>query len=342
MPKRLICPAVEQVAWQDYQEPASLEGTQVRVRFEYGVEKHGTMMAFYKGYGNRRGAWDYQALIHRPEGVLWEYPIPLGNMQFGQVVEAGPAVSHLQEGDRVYFSSPFQPTAVVDESVCRILKEGISWKSAMLLDPAEFALGVVRDGHVRAGDSVAVFGLGAIGLVAVQFARIAGALKTFAIDPLPNRRAAASQLGSDQVIDPTDEDVGLILRERTGGRGVDVVIDFSGSQHALQAGLRGVAYGGTIVCGAFPPPYGGGLDFGGEAHMNRPTIVFSRACSDPNPDHPRWNHPRIQDACQAFIEKGLLNGEPIITPVVKFDDLPEEYPRIATEPQNNIKLAVEY
>ncbi|RYG38022.1 hypothetical protein EON81_04895 [bacterium] len=298
MSRRLVCTGVGEVAWSEIPSRELKEG-EVRVRNRYGVEKHGTMLAFFKGYANERGRWDAENRVHRPEGELWSYPIPLGNMQVGEVIE-GPGV-----GRTVYFGGAFQDESVVSDY--RELPEGIDWRTAMLFDPAEFALGAVRDGHVRIGDDVAVFGLGAIGLVTVQMAALAGA-RVFALDPIASRREIALETGATEVLDPTDGDAGMKLRELTGMRGVDVAIDFSGSPRALQSALRGVGYGGTIVCGAFPPPFGAGLDFGGEAHMNRPKIVFSRACSDPNPDHPRWDWARIQETVAEYVAFGILDG----------------------------------
>lgn len=341
MKRKLLCTAPGQLAWQEYEEPP-LQADEVRLQHEYGVEKHGTMMAFYKGYGNQRGRWDEQMLLFREGGMLWNYPVPLGNMQIGTVVECGPAVTQRKLGDRVFHHGGFQPSAVLSENSGRLLPAGLDWRDAMLLDPAEFALGAIRDGQVRLGDTVAVFGLGAIGLVTVQLAKLAGASSVWGIDPLPNRRAAADRLGADRTLDPVGHDVGLILKELTAQRGVDVAIEFSGSSQALQAALRGVAYLGTVVCGAFPPPYGAGLDFGAEAHMNRPTLVFSRACSEPNPEHPRWTNRRIIETCAELIQQGKLRGEGIVDPPTLFADLLENYPRIAAQPSSTIKLSVHY
>lgn len=342
MPKRLVCSAVGEVAWQEYEE-RRLGSGEVRVAFEYGTEKHGTMMAFYKGYANERGRWDVEARMHRPEGVLWAYPIPLGNQQVGVVTELGPEVKHLQLGDRVFFHCGFQPTAITHEDSCWKLPEGVAWQSALMEDPCEFAVGAVRDGNVRVGDRVAVFGMGAIGLAAVQVAKAAGCALVAAVDVLDNRLAAAKACGADLVLDArATADVGLALREATGMVGMDVAIDFSGSRQALQAAVRGVGYLGTIVCGAFPPPYDGGLDFGGEAHMNRPRIVFSRACSDPNPDHPRWDWTRVQSTCLELITRGLIDGKPILDPIIPYASLLDEYPKIAKDPGSNIKLTVRY
>ncbi|MEN6479804.1 MAG: alcohol dehydrogenase, partial [Anaerolineales bacterium] len=123
---------------------------------------------------------------------------------------------------------------------------------------------------------------------------------------------------------------------------VDVAIEYSGSLDAFQSALRGVAYGGNIVMGAFPPAYGPGLDLGGEAHHNVPNLIFTRACSVPNRDHPRWDEPRLFDTCWDLLTAGKVTGVPIVHPIVPFASLLEEYPKIATMPQTYLKLGVDY
>ena len=76
--------------------------------------------------------------------------------------------------------------------------------------------------------------------------------------------------------------------------------------------------------------------------MNRPRIVFSRANSEPNPDHPNWNNERIYEVCWRLLCEGQIDCEPIVQPIVSFDDLIEEYPKIATHPEDNIKLGVRF
>lgn len=341
MPRALMCVAPTEIAIHTYDEVA-LKPTEVRIKSEFGAEKHGTMQAFYKGYANARGAWDKDMQLHAPDGMLWEYPLPLGNMVVGTITEVGGAVTSRRVGERVYTYSGFAETCVSDEAGCWSLPDGVAWQSAVMLDPAEFAIGAIRDGHVRFGDVVAVFGMGAIGLAAVQLLRITGVERLIAIDPLPARRQLAEKLGADLTLDPTGCDVGLELKLASGKRGPDVIIDFSGSQHALQQAFRGLAYGGTIVAGSFPPPYGPGFDLGAESHMNLPTLIFSRAQSDPNRDYPRWSEARIIDNCHRLIQEGKLKGEDVVTPIVDFDDLLEEYPRIASEPNRCVKLGVSF
>lgn len=343
MSKRLVCTDLNTISWEEYDLPKQLEPGQLRVRNTHGAEKHGTKVAFVHGYGNKRGQWDSKKQMFVPGGVAWDYPIPCGNMQVGFVEEAGKDVKEYREGDRILYFGAFAPTAVIGTAETWKLRSDTNWKTATCLDPASFAMCAIRDGHVRVGDAVAIFSLGAIGLMAVQLAKLSGCYPIIAIDPLENRREAALKTGADIAINPIGTDVGAALREATNWRGVDVVIEYSGSMEGIQAALRGVAFGGNIVCGGFPGPMKAGLDLGAEAHMNRPNIMFSRCCSDPNRDHPRWDNNRVCSTLHRMILEGLLCGEQIVTPVLKFNDkLRDDYDQIAEKPAQNIKLGVEY
>ena len=246
-------------------------------------------------------------------------------------------------GDRILYFGGFAPSAIIGEGNGWKLRTDTSWKAATCLDPAAYALCALRDADLRLGDAVAIFSLGAIGLMAVQLAKLAGCHPIIAIDPLANRREAALKTGADQALNPIGSDIGRMLREATSGRGVDGVIEYSGAMEAIQASLRGVAFGGNIVLGGFPGPMKAGLDLGAEAHLNRPNILFSRSESDPNREHPRWNNERIRETVHRMILDGLINAELIVTPILKFTDkLAAEYDQVSSTPEANIKLGVEY
>ena len=270
------------------------------------------------------------------------YPVGLGNICVGEVVETGPDVDNFRVGETVFAHGSFRQEHVWQTDRVRKLPDGVPWQAAVCLDPADFALGAVRDGHIRLGDAVAVFGMGAIGLFVVQLARLAGAHPVIAVDPIPLRRDVAQECGADIVLDPTACDAGLEIKLATQERGADVCVDYSGHFTALQAALRSVAYLGTVVAGAWPGSYPAGLDLGAEAHFNRPTIVFSRACSEPNPEYPNWDETRLFSVVWRLLCDGSLKSEPVVQPVVPFDDLLEAYPKISTAPEENVKLGVEF
>ena len=129
----------------------------------------------------------------------------------------------------------------------------------------------------------------------------------------------------------------------TGKQGADVIIETSGYADALQSALRGLAYGGTISYVAFAKPFAEGFNLGREAHFNNAKIVFSRACSEPNPDYPRWSRKRIEETCWELLMNGYLNCEDLIDPVVTFANSPESYMQYVDQhPEQSIKMGVTF
>ena len=214
--RELVALAPRQPALREYVEPA-LEPEQVRIRAELASPKHGTGMVTYRGApraepGVRRGLGLFPPRAAGRDGA--GYPPRLGNMAVGRVTEVGDAVTRFREGDRVFGHLPIRETFTVHESRVDPLPAGMSPEAAVCLDPAVMAL-AMRDAGIRPGDAVAVFGLGAIGLFAVQLARLAGADLVVAVDPVAPRRALALRGGADDAVDPADTpngDAGLAVR----------------------------------------------------------------------------------------------------------------------------------
>ena len=344
MPRELYAPDAREVAYREIDDPPVGEG-QVRAEAEFGAVKHGTELTVFRGTSPYKGhTWDPDLQLFVPtDKPTWQtFPIAIGNMLVARVTEVGPGVEGLAVGDRVARYSSLRETAVWQADGLRKLPEGMSWKAAVCLDPADFAMAAVRDGNVRVGDDVAVFGLGAIGLFIVQLVRLSGARRIVAFDPLPMRRELAEQLGADLVLDPTQCDAGLETKRFCDRRGADVTLDTSGDHRALHHAIRGVAYGGNVVAVAWPKECTGGLDFGQEAHHNRPNLIFARACSDPGRDHPRWDERRIFDTCWAWLASGTLIADPIVHPVVPFAQAGDAWLEVDRDPSSSIKLGIEF
>jgi Zn-dependent alcohol dehydrogenase len=111
---------------------------------------------------------------------------------------------------------------------------------------------VLNTARVEAGASVLVMGLGGIGLSIVQGARVAGAARIIAADPVASRREAAKRFGATDLVDPTATDVLGTAFELTGV-GVDYAFDAVGRAALVQTGLAACRNGGTTVAvGAAP------------------------------------------------------------------------------------------
>jgi threonine dehydrogenase-like Zn-dependent dehydrogenase len=370
MPRELIATAPRTPVIREYEEPP-LGAMQIRIKTEFASPKHGTELVGYRNdpVANRPYDFAWGANIPRPAEVgLQGFPRPLGNMAVGTVVEIGPEVTRFAVGDRVFGHFPIRETQTVDQSGADLLPEGISAEAAVCLDPLVMAL-AMRDAGIKLGDRVAIFGLGAIGLFAVQLAKAAGADWVVAVDPLENRRALAVQLGADAVIDPfaSDGDVGMEIRRltgptpdpsprtqtritggylerptQTGNLGVDVAVETSGSVPALHQAIRATRFGGTVAMVSFYGKDATGLYLGDEFHVNRLNLISVRAETLPGRDAPVWNLQRLVDLALSWLASGRMRTEGIITPIVSFDESAEAYRAIDERPEESIKLGIRF
>jgi threonine dehydrogenase-like Zn-dependent dehydrogenase len=345
MPRELVAIAPRQPVLREYEEP-ELQPNQVRVRSEFSAPKHGTELGLYRGTSasvNSRYDEALQQFVPREEESRAQlFPRRLGNMTVGTVVEVGDEVTRFAIGDRVYGHLPIRETHTVAENRLHRVPEEMTPEQVVYLDPAEFALAAVRDANIRLGETVALFGLGAIGFMVLQMARLSGACWIAAIDPLPNRRAMALRYGADLVVDPTAGDTSLAIKQANGGKGVDVAIEASGNYRALHEAIRVTAFGGLTVPLAFYEGEAAGLRLGEEAHLNRATLKFSRGISDPNRDHPMWDRARILRVTEDLMGSGRVRVDGLVQPVVPFEQADDAYRRIDEAPNESIKLGVVY
>lgn len=325
---------------------------EVKIRVKFGAPKHGTEVVDFRGispFTDEEFSAEWGMFVPRPpeapRGIVFG-EFQLGNMVVGTVCGKGSEVTDYELGDEVCTYGPLSETVIVNgvnNYKLRKMPAGASWKNAVCYDPAQFAMSGVRDGNVRVGDFVVIVGLGAIGQIALQLAKKAGAAIVIGVDPLEKRGEIALKNGADAVFNPIGTDIGLEIKKLTGKQGADVIIETSGNAQALQAALRGIAYGGTISYVAFAKPFAEGFNLGREAHFNNARIVFSRASSEPNPDFPRWNRKRIEDTCWALLMNGYLNCEDLIDPVVTFSDSAQNYMKYVDQhPDQSIKLGITF
>jgi S-(hydroxymethyl)glutathione dehydrogenase/alcohol dehydrogenase len=106
---------------------------------------------------------------------------------------------------------------------------------------------VFNTAKVEPGATVAVIGCGGVGLAVVQGARIAGASRIFAVDPVAFKRESALSVGATDSIDPTEHDPVQELQAETEGRGVDYVFEVVGRPETVVQAHAATRLGGTAV-----------------------------------------------------------------------------------------------
>ncbi|HEV59263.1 MAG TPA: alcohol dehydrogenase [Phycisphaerales bacterium] len=216
---------------------------------------------------------------HYRAGVSPVYPLPLtlGHEVAGVVEQAGAEVRTVRPGDRVCLhymvtcgdceycnrgSEQFctsgqmlgknrdggyaEYIALPARGVFRLPDEIPFTHGAIMMCSSATSFHALRQGRVTVGDTVAVFGVGGLGMSAVQLARAFGALDVYAVDINPHKLEMAEQFGAIPInaaeCDPVDE----ILR-LTSGRGVDVALDLTGLPAVVRQCITSLAVFGRAV-----------------------------------------------------------------------------------------------
>ncbi len=124
------------------------------------------------------------------------------------------------------------------------IPEGMGDEAALVLtDNLPTAWYGARRARIAPGDTVAVVGLGSVGLLAVMAAQVLGAGRVLAVDLVPERRQRAEQLGAEPM---AGDDVKAAVAEATGGRGPEVVIEAVGADATIDLALKLVGQGGHV------------------------------------------------------------------------------------------------
>lgn len=173
----------------------------------------------------------------------------------GELMAGGSRITALN-GERIDHHSGLScmaEYAVVDRGSVVVIDKDMPLADAALFGCAVMTgVGaVINTARIRPGDSVAVVGLGGVGLSGVLGARLAGAEIIVAIDREPAKLEVAASVGATHMVCARDADCVEQVRDLTGG-GVDFAFELAGSTDAMHLAYAIVQYGGTVVIAGLP------------------------------------------------------------------------------------------
>lgn len=188
------------------------------------------------------------------------------------------------------------------------IPDNIPDRHAAVLDPLGNAMHTVMTTPVSAR-SVLIIGAGAIGLFAVAIAKAAGASTVFVSEPNEMKRAIASRIGADTVVNPFEVDVQALLLEATEGLGAEVVLEMSGAEKGLTSAFHLVRNGGDVVLLGIPSTEVA-VDWAKDIIFKGITIhaVNGRRMYD------TWYQ------CQRFLLNGRVDIDPVITHTIPMEE----------------------
>jgi L-iditol 2-dehydrogenase len=147
---------------------------------------------------------------------------------------------------------------VAPEKNCHLLPEGITWPEAGLVDTLAGPIHGFNKVQSVSGSTVAVFGPGPAGLFFCRLAKLRGATRVYLMGTRDSRLEMGNQYGADRLLNVKRDDTVKVIREETGGRGADIVIEAAGSHEALNDGLNILRKAGILliygVFGGGPSP----------------------------------------------------------------------------------------
>jgi len=260
----------------------------------------------------------------------WDYPVVLGLDVAGVIDAVAKDVDEWEPGDKVYFhgdlSKPggFGQYMTMTTRTLAWLPDGLDYTQAAALPCAGFSAyqALHRKLHVQAGKTLLVQGgAGGVGGFTLQLAKIAG-VKTIATCSRHNFNFVRD-LGAQEVIDYQTEDVSSAVREITGGRGVDYIVDTVSSESATKA-LEMLAFNGAIACVAGLPDITGLTPSTTGVSIHEVALGGAYLSGD---------EAALDDLARIGMEFGALASKgqirPMLEEVVTLEDIPEALVRLS-------------
>lgn len=339
---RFTGPRQAEVVDCDVPEPGPGEAS---VQTLYSGISAGTELTAYRGSNPYLAKqWDADRRLFMTGSTSQAYPLDgWGYEEVGRVTDVGSERDRDLVGQLVWGAWGHRSAAIrpVEYLRPRTMPEDARPISGIYAKIGAIALNAVLDADIHVAENVVVFGAGVPGQITAQLARLNGGRVTV-VDLIPARRAMAERLGAHAVLDPGSEDVAGSVRAATGNRGADVVIEMSGSYHALEEAVRTAAYSSRVVAAGFFQGAGTALQLGDEFHHNRISIVGSQISGvAPHLQH-RWNELRMSNTALALEREGRLQLKELITHLVKAEDAVSAFEMLDTTPDEALQVVLDY
>lgn len=284
---------------------------------------------------------------------LVSYPRIIGHEIAGEVLDAPPGDTPMKPGDRVViepyvYCGKCYPCSNGRTNCCENLKvrgvhvdggmseqcvhpshlvhkvpAGVSWERLAMVEPLTISIHAVKRARVAPGEHLAVTGAGPIGLLAALYAQVIGAVP-IVIDPIDERLAAARSQGVPFGVNPMRENAVDRIREITGGRMAEAVIEASGSAAAIRSSIDYVAYSGRVALVGWP-----------KAEVSLPTALFTKKELDVVGSR---NSRKAFTESIELVSAGRIDVTAMISRTISFEEAPDAVREIATYPEKFMKV----
>jgi L-iditol 2-dehydrogenase len=184
----------------------------------------------------------------------------------------------------------------------------------------------VRRGRIDLGDDVVVIGVGLLGLIILQLAKISGAGRTIAVGR-GHRLGVAGELGADEKVDRTQGNVVERVKKLTNGDGADVVIECAGAEEAVRHSLDCVRRGGRVLLAGVSGTKGVPLDTD-RIVLDEIEVIGSRGAPNALPESIK------------LLASGRVNVKPLVTHKLPLSEVQKGMEIFTKRLENVIRVAL--
>lgn len=330
-----------------YEEEPALGDEDIRVRTLYSGISAGTELTLYRDtnpYLHKKWDRNRRLFMPDPQHGSTQYPVlDWGYEEVGEIEEVGANVPDLSPGTVIYGTWGHRSGTVLpaEDARRRILSSNLDPILGIFSHIAAIALNGVLDSAVRLGETVAVFGLGVVGQLVAQLARLSGA-DVVGVEPIAARQVIARLLGTATVVDPREFSPAEYIKDLTGGRGADICVEASGSPQVLHEAIRACAYSSRVVSLGFFQGHASGLALGDEFHHNRIALICSQISGlAPDLQH-RWGRQRLMQTAMRLIEEDRLQVRPLITHIVAASEAASLFKLLDQRPAEAMQAVLDF
>jgi (R,R)-butanediol dehydrogenase / meso-butanediol dehydrogenase / diacetyl reductase len=302
----------------------------------------------------------HQIPVDKPNPITGhQAPIIMGHEIAGKVVEVGPEVEDWKTGDRVavmplqscgkcyycirgwrhlcqnyagtglaWYWGGFAEYAMLKDYQLREIPKSMSYKEAACIEPYALAAYSVNRGKLSAGDNVLITGGGPTAVLTLMACKAAGAYRVYMTEVQPGRLRRLKEMGATEAFNPLECNLEKEIMARTDGLGVDIAIDCSGIESAINDCFKLLRKRGTYVQSGLTvkkisvDPY---------EWAYKDLNMFGVWC------YYTYDFPKIIN----LIKEGKFPVENIVTSTIKIEDIVEKGFKILTEDKEGKELKIQ-
>ncbi len=281
------------------------------------------------------------------EGSVWDkhfkFPFAPGYNNIGVVINVGSDVDRDWVGKTVATYGNHAQFVVANVQDARIVREGIQNDHAAFFTFAEIVMNGIRRGNVRWGDSVAIYGLGLLGQLAVRFCRLCGAKPVFGVDISEKRLAKIPREKGTFAVNSQKDNLAEIVLQATRGRKVDIVYEVTGVAELIPGEFDVLRNQGRFVILSSPR---GKTLFDFHDLCNFPSFDIIGAHNYSHPAHETldnpWTMKRDSEYFFDMIADGEVNMEELISRKVHYAKAADTYHELLEDRSNELGVIIEW